>query len=387
MKYCITNGKIYQTDGTFVEGTLYVYGDKVCIPKEYEAYPGEGQVIDAGGGYVIPGLVDIHFHGCMGADTCDGTEASFHQLAAYELSQGVMAITPATMTISQEGLLRVCDAAREAVLAQERSWAEAEREADLLGLYMEGPFINPAKKGAQKEEHIRKPSFALFTELNERSGGLFKTVVVAPEMEGGMDFIEACQGKVRVSLAHMCADYDTAREAFEKGARQVTHLYNAMPGLTSRAPGPIGAAADREDVMAELICDGVHIHPSVVRATFKIFGAERMILISDSMRACGLTDGVYDLGGQDVTVQGNLATLRDGTIAGSVTNLMDCVRTAVKMGIPLGSAVRCASTNPAKAIGAIGYGSLTPGSVANVVILEEGLQIRGMLHRGKRVLG
>ena len=201
-----------------------------------------------------------------------------------------------------------------------------------------------------------------------------------------METIDELAGEVRISIAHTTADYGTACEAFKHGARQVTHLYNAMPPFSHRAPGVIGAAFDNDNVAVELIADGVHVHPSVVRATFRLF-ENRVILISDSMMATGLDDGEYSLGGQAVTVRGNLATLHDGTIAGSATNLMDCVRSAVKMGVPLGQAIRSASTNPARAIGIEhDYGSLEPGKLANVLLLDEELNIHTILLRG-RMLG
>ena len=206
---------------------------------------------------------------------------------------------------------------------------------------------------------------------------------MAPELPGAMETIEELSGEVRISLAHTEADYDTACEAFRRGARQATHLFNAMPPFSHRAPGVIGAAFDSENVAVELIADGVHIHPSVVRAVFTLFSG-RVILISDSMMATGLADGEYSLGGQAVTVRGNLATLHDGTIAGSATNLMDCVRSAVRMGIPLGEAVRSASTNPARALGIENdYGSLEAGRLANVVLLDEELNIHAVLLRGR----
>ena len=188
--------------------------------------------------------------------------------------------------------------------------------------------------------------------------------------------------------SHTTADYDTAMQAFEKGASHVTHLYNAMPPYTHRAPGVIGAACDTEKVMVEMIIDGVHSHPATVRTTFKMFGDDRIVMISDSMMACGLDDGQYTLGGQDVTVRGNLATLTEGgNIAGSVTNLMNCVRTAVKkMNIPLTSAVKCAAVNPAKAIGTFDqYGSLAVGKKADIVLLDENLDIKYVIKDGKIV--
>ena len=191
------------------------------------------------------------------------------------------------------------------------------------------------------------------------------------------------EGEVTVSLAHTTADYDTAMEAFRRGARQVTHLFNAMPPFSHRAPGVVGAAADTPECNVELICDGVHIHPAVVRSVFKLFGPKRVILISDTMRAAGLSDGEYTLGGQAVTVKGKLATLADGTIAGSVTDLMSCMLTAVSFGIPLAAAV-----NPAMAIGIFSrVGSVDCGKLANLVVLDENLSLKAVILRGEVVQG
>lgn len=378
IKQQIKNGLVFQEDGEFLPQTLYIYKERIVSEAEYSALPGEEQVLDAKGSYVIPGLIDIHFHGCMGSDCCDGTPEAFSTIARYELSQGITSITPATMTVSEEDLSRICTTARD---------FSCPDGADFCGLYMEGPFISYAKKGAQNEKFIRTADSAMLSRLQELSGGAIRTVVVAPETEGAMDFIRENSGRINISLAHTTADYETAKEALSLGASQLTHTYNAMPPFTHRAPGPIGAAADDEGCMAELICDGVHIHPAVVRTTFRIFGDNRIIFISDSMRAAGMADGTYDLGGQAVTVKGNLAVLEDGTIAGSVTNLMDCMRHAVlKMGIPLASAVKCASQNPARAIGIIeNYGTLTPGKYANIVVLGKDLETICILHRGQAV--
>ena len=214
----------------------------------------------------------------------------------------------------------------------------------------------------------------------------FKLVDLAPEEEGAMEFIRAEKGKVVLSIAHTTADYETAKAAIEAGVTHMTHLYNAMNPINHRAPGPIIAAADDEYCEAELICDNVHIHPAIVRNTFKMFGEDRVIFISDTMEAAGLEDGMYELGGQPVIVKGNRATLEDGTIAGSNTNLMKCMRTAVKqMGIPLEKAVKCAAVNPAKSIGIYDqYGSITPGKVANAVLLDqETLEIKGVILKGQ----
>ena len=375
----IINGVVFQEDGSFENQTVYIMDEKIVSQKDYLSVSGDETVIDAEGNYVIPGLTDIHFHGCMGSDCCDGTEEAFRVIAQYELRQGVTSITPATMTMSEDVLAGICRSAKDFSCAD---------GADFCGLYMEGPFISPAKKGAQNEKYICPADTEMLKRLQQASGGLIRTVTVAPEAEGAMDFIRENSANINISLAHTTADYETAKEALSCGASQLTHTYNAMMPFSHRAPGPIGAAADSSHCMAELICDGIHIHPAVVRTTFKIFGDDRIILISDSMRAAGLEDGEYDLGGQTVTVRGNLAVLTDGTIAGSVTNLMDCVRTAVHdMGIPLASAVKCAAVNPAKAVGIYhDYGSLTPGKYANIVLLDQNLDLKAVFHRSDIVL-
>lgn len=374
----IRNASVYTEEGQFVQKDIYI---KDTLFTDNAAEAEDGQEIDASGCVAIPGLTDIHFHGCMGHDFCDGTREAIDAMAAYEVSIGVTNIVPASMTLSEDMLLEICRTAK----AYKEEGVQ-EKRAQFWGINMEGPFVSTAKKGAQNGEYIHKPDLEMFDKLNEASGNCVKLLDLAPEEEGAMELIEKRHDQVVISLAHTCADYDTALAAFQKGASHVTHLYNAMNPYTHRAPGLIGAAADEKKVEVELICDGVHIHPAAVRTTFKMFGDDRIILISDSMRATGLEDGDYTLGGQYVKVTGNLATLKDGTIAGSVTNLMDCMRTAVlKMGIPLESAVRCAAVNPAKSVGIYDTcGSITAGKYADVVLLDkEDLSLKQVVFRGK----
>lgn len=374
----IRNASVYTQEGKFEKKEIYI---KDTLFTDQAAEAEDGQVIDASGCVAIPGLTDIHFHGCMGYDFCDGTREAIDAMAVYEASVGVTNIVPASMTLSEEELLGICKAAK----AYKEEGIQ-DKKAHFGGINMEGPFVSTAKKGAQNGAYIHKPDLEMFDRLQRASGNCVKLLDIAPEEEGAMELIDQRHDQVVISLAHTCADYDIAREAFRRGADHVTHLYNAMNPYTHRAPGLIGAAADEEKVQVELICDGVHIHPAAVRTTFKIFGDDRIILISDSMRATGLEDGDYTLGGQDVKVTGNLATLKDGTIAGSVTNLIDCMRTAVlKMGIPLESAVKCAAVNPAKCVGIYdSCGSITPGKYADVILLDQGdLSLRQVICRGQ----
>lgn len=373
----IKNASVFTEECKFAKQDIYIKDGKFV--KSAEEADGE-EIIDAGECFAIPGLTDIHFHGCMGYDFCDGTREAITAMAEYEASVGVTSIVPATMTLGEDTLQGICETA--AAYVKEVS---NDKAADLCGINMEGPFVAASKKGAQNGAYIREPDVEMFDKLNKASGNMIKLVAIAPEVQGAMEFIKAKKDETVLSVAHTATDYDTAMEAFEKGATHVTHLYNAMNPYTHRAPGPIAAAADSE-AEVELICDGVHIHPAVVRTTFKIFGDDKVILISDSMMATGLEDGDYSLGGQAVKVVGNLATLADGTIAGSATNLMDCMRTAVqKMHIPLESAVKCAAVNSAKSVGIYDkYGSITPGKVANVVLLKKNdLALEKVVLRGK----
>lgn len=368
----ICGGEMFNGDN-FVTCDVFMADGKIVE----SASQSDGQQIDARGCYVIPGLVDIHFHGSVGADISDGDLEGLHRMGAYEASRGVTAMCPATMTLSEEQLSAAATAAA--------NYVPSALEADLVGINMEGPFISPSKVGAQNPEFVRNPEVEEFRRLQKLSGGLFKLVDIAPEEPGADAFIDTLKDDVRISLAHSCADYDTAQHAFAHGVKHLTHLYNAMDPMHHRKPGPIPAAAERSDVTAEIIADGVHIHPSMVRLAFNMFGDDRMILVSDTLRAAGLEDGVYDLGGQDVTVKGPVATIENGALAGSVSDLMRCLYVAVReMDIPLESAVKAASKNPARAIGVDDrFGSLEAGHVADAVLLDkETLEIRGVILRG-----
>lgn len=330
------------------------------------------KVVDAGGMLVIPGLTDIHFHGCVSYDFCDGTEEAISEMAKFQFSKGVTNICPATMTLSKERLMTICSVAS---MHQSK-----EDEADLVGINLEGPFISPDKCGAQNPAYVHKPEQTFLQDLIIASGGLTKLVTIAPEVEGAIECIEALKGSIRFSVGHTVATYDEADRAFHAGASHVTHLFNAMPPFTHRAPGVIGAAADNEKVMVEMICDGIHIHPSAVRTAFKIFGEDRVILISDSTRACGMPDGEYELGGLPVFLRDGAVRLEDGTLAGSATNVFDCMVNTIHMGIPAEQAIKAATYNPAKAIGILdSCGSIEIGKAGKLVIINKNYEIQQVI--------
>ena len=381
----IDNVYVYTPNKTFVKGGIVLVGN--CIQSVYEEKDTpqlNEEVIDGKGSYAIPGLIDLHFHGCKGDDFCDGKKDALGRIAEYEASVGVTAIAPATMTLPVEELEHILQ-----VAAEYKKETRDCHKADLLGINMEGPFISHVKKGAQDEKNILPCNVEICDRFLKASEGLVKFIGVAPEeSSNAIEFIKEVSSRVNVSLAHTNADYETAMAACKAGVNHAVHLYNAMPAFSHRAPGVVGAVFDSKDVMAEIICDGIHIHPSIVRATFQMMGADRMILISDSMRATGMPDGQYTLGGLDVKVVGRLATLvSDGAIAGSATNLMDCMRTVVKkMGIPLETAVACATINPAKSLGVEEeYGSIEKGQKADIVLLDSDLELTAVIKDGVKI--
>ena len=378
----IIRGMVYTEKMCFEPGEVAIEGERIERVERCEAgalTEKEAQT------YILPGLVDIHFHGCAGYDFCDGTTEAVRAIASYEMTHGTTTICPATMTLSEEQLLGICATAAAAVETEVLE-EEVPLKDVLRGIYLEGPFISEEKKGAQNPAYIRTPDRQMLEGLQQAAKGMIRMVAIAPETEGAMDCIRECTGDFRFSIAHTCADYETAKTAMEAGAHHVTHLYNAMPPFTHRKPGVIGAAAENEETRVELICDGIHIHPCVVKSTFKLFGAERMVLVSDSMMATGMEDGEYALGGQPVIVKGNRALLKDGTIAGSATCLFGCLRTAIQMGVPKEEAVRAATRNPAEAVGLEEEcGMLLAGRRADILIADGEFALLEVIKSGRAV--
>ena len=320
---------------------------------------------DLGGKTVYPGLVDIHTHGSVGYDTMDGD--GLCEMSQYLAKNGVTAWLPTTMTVSMDKIKSVVNAQ----LPQNCG-------AEIMGFHMEGPYISPKRKGAQNEKYIKAPDINEFNELQN-----IRKVTIAPELPGSMEFIKQC--KTTVSLGHTDADYECASDAFKSGAKCLTHTFNAMPGLHHRDPGPIGAAVDN-DAYVEVICDGLHIHKSVIMMLYRTFGADRMVLISDSMRATGLCDGEYEFGGQMITVKDSVARTEEGAIAGSTTNLMGCVKKAIEFGIPTGDAFKMASEIPAKLIN-VKKGRLLPGYDADFIVVDDDLNVITTVVGGEVVSG
>lgn len=370
------NACVFHSEGRFVLGGFRVENGR--FTEIYDHIP-EGEGLDLEGACVIPGLVDLHIHGNSGADFSDGDYEGLIKMARYLAQKGVTSFAPASMTLPYEDLERAFQTARRLTEEQPAGCAR------LVGIQMEGPFFSEKKKGAQNGDYLRLPDPEAFLKLYEGCGGLVRIADVAPELEGAEDFVRRVSQLCTVSVAHTDADYEAARRAFAAGARHLTHLYNAMPPLHHRNPGVIGAAAEREDVVAELICDGLHIHPSAVRAAYRLFPG-RICLVSDALRCCGMPDGPYMLGGQEVYLEGSIARLKDGTIAGSASDLYACLVNAVAFGIPKEQAVLSCTRIPAKELGREAeIGSIEPGKLADFVVCDGELARQAVYMGGERI--
>lgn len=359
----IRNGAVFQEDGTFKKQDIFIKDHKIV-----DAYEDYGEIIDAAGLKIIPGLIDIHSHGVAGYDFSDGDVEGLKKILQYEKAQGITTWCPTSMSLPLEKLTQIFHSAVNITSNQ--------KQASIGGINMEGPFLDAEKKGAHVLEYLEKPDLEFFQKCQESAGGMIKIVTVSPCSDEAKQFIEVLKDEVVLSLGHTKTDYEEAKAAFESGVSHVTHLYNAMNPINHREPGPILAAAEQEHVYVELICDGIHVHPAAVRSTFALFGRDRVVLISDSMRAAGMENGIYDLGGMEVYVQDGKATLSDGTLAGSAKNLFECMKMAIEIGVPEGDAILAATVNPAKSIGIYDkVGSITSGKEADLLVVDDNYKI------------
>jgi len=363
----IKNAKVF-VGKAFVEADIQFEKTITAVGR----LPGEAD-LDAKGAYVIPGLVDIHTHGAVGEDFSDGKPQGLQPLADYYAAHGVTSFLATTMTLKEETLTPAMHAIRD---------FRRSGGAKCAGVHLEGPFLSFAKRGAQAAENLHLPDTALFDRLNEASGNQVRLVTVACEEEGAMDFIGYVSQKAAVSLGHTTCSYDQAMEAFARGASHATHLFNGMEGLHHRKPGIIAAAMDA-GASVELICDGLHIHPAVIRLVYRLYG-DKLNLISDSLRCAGMPDGDYMLGGQPITVKNGKATLSGtDTLAGSSISMIDALRNVVRFGLPLADAVYAASTAPAQAVGLKDVGAIQAGRRADLLLLDRHLKIQAVFVDGE----
>ncbi len=329
----------------------------------------------------VPGFIDVHIHGAAGADVMDGTESALMTMANTLPAEGTTSFLATTMTQEQEEIEKALKSA-----AGYMSKPQPEGRAEILGVHLEGPFVNKEMAGAQPSQYIIDPDVELFKKWENLSQGNIKLVTLAPERPGGKELASYLSSKsIVASIGHSNATYEEVKDSIEAGCTHVTHLFNQMRGLHHREPGVAGAALLHDELMVEVIADGVHVKPEMVKLAFKQKGEEGLILITDSMRAKCLKNGQYDLGGQDVTVADGKAVLQDGTLAGSILRLGHAVKNMIEFtGCSLEDAIQMASVNPAKQLGVFDRkGSLAAGKDADIVILNEEHDVVMTLCRGE----
>lgn len=374
---CIVNGRILMPDSV-IDGKALVFDDRI---EDITVKPPEGaERIDARGGYVAPGLIDVHCHGFNGWDTCQASTNELESMCAYKVRSGVTGWLPTTFSMPWPDLERCFGAVREVM---QRSADADWRGARVLGCHSEGPFINPRRPGAQFSEYTQKPSVKKLKPWAD----VVRLITVAPELDGAEGFIrEARRLGVRVSMGHSEATAEQAMVGIEAGATHVTHAFNAMPPLNHRDPGLIGAALNDDRVYCELIADGIHVNPLLFPIMAKM-KPHRLVLVTDSVLCAGLPNGVYELLGRKVFVDGTRCMLADGTIAGSLLTLDRAVRNFVQYaGIPLWRAVNMASLYPARAIGVDDRkGALQRGKDADIIIADKDFNVQATFVGGRCV--
>lgn len=372
----LTNIRIYGENRTIEKGYI-VFNTTIEAFGPMEEMPHlTGEKRDMTGYSLIPGFIDQHIHGLYGHDTMDGTKEALEAFSKYLPKEGTTSFLATTMTETSERIENALKNVAE---------SDVKNGAECLGVHLEGPFISPVFKGAQSERAIQKPSVDVFDRYDRASGRKIREVTLAPEREGGFELVSHLkQLNIVPSIGHSNATGEETKEALAKGASCFTHAYNAMKGLHHRDSGVVGTMFLADEAYAEIIADGIHTSEDAISLLIRNKTDRRVILITDAMRAKGLADGTYDLGGQKVIVKGLEARLADGTLAGSVLRMIDAVKNVQRItGAPMESLIRMASTNPAENLGvAQRKGTISVGKDADLLIIDDQLSIIDTYCRG-----
>ena len=372
----IVNAKIIVDNKILKNHTLLFDERIVNIAEDYKMNESEfEEVIDAGNKYLSPGFIDVHIHGCLGNDTMDDNDSSILNISKGIAATGVTAFLPTTMTMEFSIIEKTIERIRRVM--------NSEQGASILGCHLEGPFISNEYKGAQDGRYIIKPDFNSIEGFSD----VMKIITIAPEQEGSSEFIESCvRHGIVAAIGHTKASYEQTVRAIQKGVSHSTHTFNAMSPLHHRNPGAVGAVMDSA-VSCELIADNVHVNPAVQRILLKVKGIDKIILVTDAMKACLLAEGVYELGGQKVLVKGEEARLTTGNLAGSVLTLNKALKNFIyNTGVSLNEAVRTVTENPARVLKVYDRkGSICIGKDADLTLFDEGFNISGTFVKGKKV--
>ncbi|NEW07370.1 N-acetylglucosamine-6-phosphate deacetylase [Paenibacillus sp. SYP-B3998] len=342
------------------------------LPEEaYELIEGKGQLL-------IPGMIDVHIHGANGFDMMDGSEASIQEVSRACAATGCTSFLVTSVSSTMEDLLAMIRSVKRVV--------GHEVGARIVGLHLEGPYLNPKRKGMQNEKFLRHPNFEEMKAIFEEADGLIKMVTIAPELPGGMELISFLKEKgVIIAVAHSDATYEEAKQAFEAGASHVTHCFNGMRPIHHRDPGLVVAAFEEEHVSLQAIVDGIHLHPAIIRMMHRLKGPEGMVLITDALQAMGLGDGSYVFGGHHVTVAEGVARLEDGTLASSTVKMNEALRLTIETGISLNDAVQMASATPARLLELDTTGRISTGFDADLVLLNDQFQVQWTMIKGRMI--
>ena len=386
----LSNGKILNEDFKFIDGSILIengviqniYND--AMPNDYK----ESEIFDCQGNYILPGFIDIHTHGAMGADHLDGNISSTKTICDYLAKKGTTSILATVMTQAPEIMEKAC----ENISKYNET---ASKGSHIRGIYLEGPFFSEKYKGAQHPDFLIDASISFFMELYKAANKMIKIISLAPERNNSLNFIKELNdndefSKVKVFLGHTESNYETAKQAFKAGAKGITHTFNCMTPIHHRNPGVITAAIEDSNIFCECVCDGIHVHPAMIKLLYKNVGKERFVTISDSIRPAGLPNGNYDSGGQSVIVEDGLAYLDKGnsenrTIAGSTVCMLDCVKNLIKWNImSVEEAVYSASAMPAKAAGIYDVcGSISIGKSADLLIVDKDFDLKRVFINNK----